>query len=188
MKNIIIILLVLGVSCLIGCSKQGEVMIAGENTSSANHFVNTEQEAIATTTQEASLVYVYVCGCVEQPGVYSLKVGARVCEALEMAGGVTDDARPEALNQAEQVKDGQTIYVPSLYEATSNDEVEDGLVNINQADKDMLMTLPGIGESKADIIIQYREEHGSFETIEELMDIPGIKEGVFNKIKSLIKV
>lgn len=178
----------LGLSCVIGCSKQSEVMTAGENTSTVNHSMNAEQKTVEATTQEVSLVYVYVCGYVERPGVYPLKVGARICDALELAGGVTKDGRPEALNQAEHVKDGQTIYVPSLDEATELVEVEDGLVDINLADKAMLMTLPGIGESKADIIIQYREEHGAFEAIEELMNIPGIKEGVFNKIKNSIKV
>lgn len=188
MKNIIIIVLVLGLTLFCGCSRDGEVMMAGENTSTADYLTSAEQETMETTTQDESFVYVYVCGCVKQPGVYPLKPGVRICEALELAGGVTDDARPEALNQAEPVTDGQTIYVPSVEEAVEQNESEDGLVDLNKADKDMLMTLPGIGESKADIIIQYREEHGAFESIEELMNIPGIKEGVFNKIKNSIKV
>lgn len=188
MKKTIILFLLLGVSCVIGCSKQDEVMTAAESTYASNDSVSDRQTMVETTTQELSIVYVYVCGHVECPGVYPLEVGARICDALELAGGVTEEGKPEALNQAEYVEDGQTIYVPSVDEEVESAEAEDGLVNINQADKETLMTLPGIGESKADIIIQYREEHGAFESIEELMNIPGIKEGVFNKIKSLIKV
>lgn len=188
MKKTIILFLMLGVSCVMGCSKQDEVMTAAESTCASNDSASGGQTVVETTTQELSLVYVYVCGHVERPGVYPLEVGARICDALELAGGVTGDGKPEALNQAEYVEDGQTIYVPGIDEEAESAETEDGLVDINQADKETLMTLPGIGESKADIIIQFREEHGAFESIEELMNIPGIKEGVFNKIKNSIKV
>ncbi len=107
-----------------------------------------------------------------------------------MAGGVLDEGRAEALNQAEHMSDGQTIYVPSKEEAIQEgQEAEtDGLININTASKEDLMTLPGIGEAKADMILQYREEHGAFSSIDGLMEIQGIKEGVFNKIKNRIKV
>ena len=86
-----------------------------------------------------------------------------------------------------------TIYVPGNDEEisvgnTQYPAVEDGLVNINTADKETLMTVPGIGESKADAIIAYRNEHGMFEKIDDLMNIPGIKDGVFQKIKEYIKV
>lgn len=157
-------------------------MIAEENSTVA------ETSEMSSTVQEERLVYVYVCGHVRQPGVYSLPADSRICDALELAGGVTEDAKPEALNQAEYVEDGQTIYVPGPDEEMDESGEENGLVDINKADKAMLMTLPGIGESKADMIIQYREEHGEFESIEDLMNIPGIKEGVFNKIKGGIKV
>ena len=141
-----------------------------------------------STTQES--IYVYVCGHVRNPGVYPLTPESRICDALEAAGGVLEDGNAQALAQAEHVTDGQTLYVPGYGEDTAQQvaEEEDGLVNINAAGKEELMELPGIGESKADRILEYREEHGAFETIEELMEIPGIKEGVFNKIKGCIKV
>lgn len=188
MKKSIILFLVLGMCFLTGCSSQNEGITAKEYASTSDGDVEETQVIVEQSTQQAMLIYVYVCGHVEQPGVYPLEIGSRVCDALELAGGVTLDGKPEALNQAEYIEDGQTIYVPGLDEETKSAEVEDGLVDINEADQSMLMTLPGIGESKANLIIQYREEHGDFETIEELKDIPGIKEGIFNKIKDSIKV
>jgi competence protein ComEA len=99
------------------------------------------------------------------------------------------------------VSDGQKVYVPRTDELaegigtqtqesldTSGAEEVSGKININTAAKEILITLPGIGEAKADSIIAYRTEHGGFSTIEEIMEIPGIKEAVFSKIKELITV
>ena len=107
-----------------------------------------------------------------------------------------DAAAKEALNQAEPVVDGQMIKVPDqetylLQQTGSADsaaETEDGRINLNTASKEQLMTLSGIGESKAETIISYREKNGAFQTIEDLMNIPGIKNGVFEKIKDNIRV
>ena len=147
----------------------------------------------------ASVIYVYVCGHVNCPGVYKLSTGTRIYDAIELAGGITEDGRPEALEQAKPVSDGQTIYVPGLdeewtgvnsleREESSFSPNDDGTVNINSASKEVLMTLPGIGESKADDIIKYREETGGFKSIEDIMKIQGIKEGVYNKIKDRISI
>ena len=105
----------------------------------------------------------------------------------------TEDADTQYLNMAEQIKDGSRIIVYSKEEAASakqtvHEEQEENVVNINQADKNTLMTLPGIGESKADAIIRYREEHGNFTAIEDIMNISGIKQGAFDKIKDFITV
>ena len=113
---------------------------------------------------------------------------SRIWDAIQAAGGTTPEAREEALNQAEHVVDGQTIYVPAREEETTESLTSDGRININAASKEEWMTLPGIGESKAETILEYRKEHGAFQSIEDLMNIPGIKEGVFNKIKEQIKV
>ena len=144
-----------------------------------------------------------MCGAVNAPGVYELKENARVYEALEAAGGITEEAAADWMNQAEPVKDGERIYVltreeaeasaqsPPGQEGTPGDSEGDSAnrkVNINTAGKEELMTLTGIGESKAQSILNYRQEHGSFQTIEELKQIEGIKEGVFNKIKEDITV
>lgn len=142
-------------------------------------------------------VYVYVCGAVNAPGVYELKSGARVFEAIQLAGGLTGEAAPEAVNQARTVSDGEQIRVPTAQEAeeqgagvgeTVIEGSDNRKVNINTAGKEELMTLTGIGESKAQSILDYREENGKFGNIEELMQIQGIKEGVFNKIKDDITV
>ncbi|WP_167958559.1 helix-hairpin-helix domain-containing protein [Anaerosporobacter faecicola] len=150
-------------------------------------------------SEEQYCIAVHVCGQVKKPGVYTLAQGARVNEAIEAAGGLTKKAAGEAVNQAEMVKDEQQIYVPSkeemkdsslqLQKETGYSENHLGnkqLVNINQATRDELMTLPGIGEAKADMIIAYRNEHGEFATIEEIKKISGIKDGVYNKICDLI--
>ena len=137
------------------------------------------------------------------PGVYELEAGSRICDALSMAGGVAEDGVYEALDQAKPVVDGQTLYVPgideewkrSLSQENANAEAEsgsddagDGKININSASKEELMTLPGIGESKASDIITYREEHGGFSSEQDIMNIQGIKEGVYNKIKDRITI
>ncbi len=167
-------------------------------------------------------IAVHVCGCVNNPGVYTLCAGARINDAVAAAGGFTPEADVNYLNLAGFLQDGVKVYVPSVDETkdlerdgsisfdaagggavssgmTGADvvssgmigigaDVDDGLVNINTATRDELMTLPGVGESKADAIIKYREENGRFETISQIMNISGIKDGLFNKIKDKIKV
>lgn len=153
--------------------------------------------------QEEDTAFVYVCGAVNSPGVYELKKDARVYEAIELAGGVTEEAAQELINQAQTVTDGERIYVPNKEEAEAYGNGTDimglertgetdgntkGKININTAGKEELMTLTGIGESKAESILNYREEHGDFQSTEDLMQIEGIKEGVFNKIKDDITI
>lgn len=155
-------------------------------------------KSAAGDAESAETVFVYVCGAVNAPGVYEMDPGGRVFEAVRLAGGVTEEAAPELINQARTVSDGERIYVPNRGEAEAYGNsagmpegemagAADGSVgkkiNINTAGKDELMELNGIGESKAESILRYREEHGRFRSIEELMQIEGIKEGVFNKIK-----
>lgn len=204
MNKFIWVFLFLGVSLLMGCYQTAEVMTAKEQEKTLAGQFDKEMEASSgeqrsevesgstdlrpVSEDSGQVIYVYVCGHVNEPGVYALVEDARICDALEMAGGVTEDGRPEALNQAEHMTDGQTLYVPGRDEVvTVQAEAEDGLLDINLADRESLMTLPGIGSSKADDIVQYREEHGAFAAIEDLMEIPGIKEGIFNKIKDKIK-
>lgn len=150
---------------------------------------------------------VYVCGEVKNPGVYEVSEGSRIIDAVEVSGGFTKDAAMSFLNMAELVIDGEKIYVPSLDEACdieSTGSINSGAVgtlstgmqessgtskvNINNASREQLMTLKGVGESKADKIIAYRNEHGKFNSIEDIMNISGIKEGMFNKIKDQICV
>lgn len=151
-------------------------------------------------------IQVYVCGAVASPGVYVLPEGSRVYEAVEMAGGLLESADPKALNQARPLADGEQITVLTVEEVQNGETAEQGAggsvsggdgtsagsgngkVNINTADEDELMTLSGIGESRAKAIIAYREENGTFESIEDIMKIDGIKEKMFEKIRDSITV
>lgn len=170
----------------------------GEKTNSSDKIQESEIDM-----EESETIFVYVCGCVVNPAVYEVNVDARVYEAIELAGGFSEEAAEAALNLAENMVDGQKIYVPSTKEQISSggqeaaeglpsaeqpNAKESGLVNLNTATKDQLMTLKGIGEAKADSILSYREDHGAFSAIEDIMKIEGIKEGVFNKIKDDITV
>lgn len=152
-------------------------------------FTEITQETFAEPDRR---IYVHICGEVLAPGVYEMPEGSRVYELLSIAGGATDKGAPDTVNLAGVLKDGERVVIPSEEEAASMAEhagAEDtGLVNINTASAEQLMTLPGIGESKARDIIQYREESGGFQTIEDIMKISGIKEAVFRKIQSLITV
>lgn len=144
---------------------------------------------------------VYVCGQVGKEGVYYLKQGSRIADAVEAAGGFTDRADRVYRNLAEPVVDGMKIYIPSVEEGLiSKDtpgtddgsqgavQTKDGKVNINTADKTELMTLPGIGERKAEDILTFRKEHGSFANIEEIMLVPGIKDSSYRKLQPYICV
>lgn len=154
--------------------------------------VSEEGGEAAAAEPAAQTLCVYVCGEVKSPGVYELPEGSRIVDAVEAAGGMTEAASGTWLNLAEPVSDGQKIEVPSETEASElekeQQEVQSGLVNLNTASAEELMTLTGIGESKAEAILSYREEHGGFEKPEELMEIPGIKEGVFEKIRDQVTV
>lgn len=154
-------------------------------------------ETESPTTEPAARCYVHVCGEVMNPGVYELEEGSRVFQAIEKAGGLTELADAEYLNMAQTVEDGMKIQVLSAEEAKSlppygqQDQVSDvqtQKINLNTAVKEQLMTLNGIGEARAEDILRYREEHGYFETIEEIMEIPGIKDAAFQKIKEHITV
>ena len=138
---------------------------------------------------------VYICGAVKNPGVYRFMGDARVCDAVEAAGGFRKKADRAAINQARPLNDGEQITIPQKrkdYGLVKKQSVgggrESGLVNINQADLAELMTLAGIGEAKAQLIIDYRTENGSFASVEDIMKISGIKEGKNNRIKDQITV
>lgn len=157
--------------------------------------------------KETGIIYVDVCGYVKNPGVYELTEESRVYEAIEKAGGMTKNAAAASVNQAERLTDGQQIYIPSEDEQKESREsgtypaargADDGnmktgtadslKVNLNTASKEELLSLTGIGDVKADSIVKYREEHGSFQSVEDIKKIEGIKDGVFNKIKDRLTV
>ena len=151
-----------------------------------------------------AVCYVYVCGAVQHAGVYEVAEGERIFRVLELAGGYTGEAAEEYLNLASPVTDGMRLFVPTKAEmetldqtgflsqmlAETSREPSGGSagVNLNKASKEELMTLTGIGEAKADAIIRYRQESGGFNRIEDIMNISGIKQSAFDKIKDNITV
>lgn len=154
----------------------------------------TEEEPADPET--SALIYVYLCGAVENPAVYGLSEGCRLYEAVEKAGGFREDAATEAVNLASVLEDGQLVRIPTREEAEAGitvpagaeTEAGSGLVNLNRASMEELMTLPGIGETRAQAILDYRNTHGGFQSTEEIMNVSGIKEASFEKIKDRITV
>ena len=186
-------------SLLCGCGARNNVYLE-KNTGETGELCVTEALS-ATETEESDgakeekTCLVYVCGAVVSPGVYELDDGSRIYEAVELAGGFMEEAAEDALNLAESGTDGQMIRIPTEEEqeavgrqGAEADSAADGKLDLNRADVAALMELPGIGQSKAEAIVGYREEHGPFSQAEDLMKVEGIKEGVFNKIKDRIKV
>ncbi len=147
---------------------------------------------------------VYVCGAVNQPGVYILSADSRLYEAVAMAGGFSKEADCSYHNLARTVADGERIYILSVEETsrltmeqqvTGETEAAEQagssgnvLIDINAADREQLMELPGIGEAKASAILEYRRRVGRFTAIEEIMNVSGIGEAMFEKIKDKIMV
>lgn len=172
---------------------------------------DTDDAALTADEQERQPenagVCVYICGEVQNPGVYVLAEGARLCDAVEAAGGMTESASRTYWNLARVLDDGEMIYVPTTEEAEQRGQTElypsgenggqeqsgggisaDGRVNINSATEEQLMTIPGIGEAKAKSIIAYREENGNFASIDDIVNVSGIKDGLFQQIKEYITV
>lgn len=156
-----------------------------------------EMERVESKSSEPELFMVDVKGEVHVPGVYELPADGRVKDAIAMAEGLTDEANELAINFAQKVEDQMVIYVPhedddsGLPENTTTgagEASEATVININTASEQELMTLSGIGQAKAQQIIQYREENGLFDTPEDLMNVSGIGEKSFETLKDSIKV
>lgn len=207
LKKVVRLLFLSGIvlCCITGCAaeKQDELKSLSlenlEESGNEDGTVEIQSEEVTENDTDNGSIFVHVCGAVEVPGVYELDSGARVYEALACAGGLRDDAAKDFMNQAQILSDGEQIFIPTQEEAEQNDlttEVEgaktgiteDGRVDINYATKEELMTLSGIGESRAESILAYRESNGPFQTVEDLMNVDGIKEGIFQKIKDSITV
>ena len=169
------------------------------------------------SSEETKTLVVHICGAVSAPGVYELPAGSRIIDAVEAGGGFLPEAEEACCNLAEEIVDGCQIYIMTKTESCADGQtekkagiqtspdgdmqttdrnvrsnsapaLENGLVNLNTADVAALMTLPGIGESRAKAIISYREQHGEFAKIEDIMKISGIKQAAFSKIKDKITV
>lgn len=181
------------------------------------------QTSVEEIPAERDLLYVHVCGAVEAPGVYELPAGSRVYEAVRAAGGFTEEAEQNYVNQAQILADGVKLVIPTRDEAAAAESVEetessiatreksdtalqigivggevppggetveraDAKININTASVKELCGIPGVGETRAEAIVSYRESHGGFAKPEDIMKVSGIKEGMYEKIKDSISV
>lgn len=192
----------------------------------------TEAESVLVdaVNPQAGVIYVHVCGAVENPGVYELEAGSRVYEAVQQAGGFADSAEQNYVNQAQVLEDGVKLVIPTREEVAAaqddaseesdalqdraqdgsgiaggaereigivggarsdgqgGDAASDGRININTASEAQLCEIPGIGATRAAAIAAYRESHGAFGKPEDIMNVNGIKEGMYEKIKDIICV
>lgn len=179
------------------CGRNSDIYLE-EYEESTQKTETEELLEVSGDEEESTLCYVYICGAVAKPGVYALPEGSRIYEVIQEAGGLTEDAEDTLVNQAEPVTDGMMIRIYTKDEAEANGVEGSGTaggssngddrLDINTASVTELMTLPGIGSAKAEAIVAYREEYGKFSSIEDLMKIPGIKEGIFRQMKEHIKV
>ena len=188
---------------------------SGKDTLDAD--ADNESEAVSDKEMQQAMIYVDVCGAVANPGVFQLSAGSRVFQAIEAAGGYLPEAALTCVNRAGVLTDGQQLYIltqeemerqgldPAEMAKASDGQMngsagtgqntgmtaqvqQDNRININTADEAQLTTLTGIGATRAQAIIAYREENGPFAAIEDIMNVQGIKEGTFAKIKDEIVV
>lgn len=209
-----IILMFLGIIAVIGITyysytNEKNIEISQENeleVENETNEINVDEE----NSEKIATIKVHVSGAVKNEGVYELEEDARIADAIEKAGGVSDIANMKNVNLASKLEDGMKIYIPkqgedvlenNLEENSNNKETtlggsgtnsnvgnEKGKININKATKEELDTLPGIGESTAQKIIKYREERGSFKNIEELKEVKGIGDAKYEEIKDLVDI
>ena len=188
---------------------------SGKHTSDAD--IDNGSEAVSDKEMQQAMIYVDVCGAVVNPGVFQLAAGSRVFQAIEAAGGYLPEAALTCVNRAGVLTDGQQLYIltqeemerqgldPAEMSGASEGQMngsagtgqntgmtaqvqQDNRININTADEAQLTMLTGIGATRAQAIIAYREENGPFAAIEDIMNVQGIKEGTFAKIKDEIVV
>lgn len=171
------------------------------NEDSETDILNTGADLLTVEAEEHSMqcIYVYICGAVVNPGVYIVPENSRAEYVLELAGGFADGANTVYVNLAAKLGDGKRVFIPYLDEEKNysmDEELNNGTetltttypVNINTANVSQLCTIPGIGETRAKAIIEYRNNYGPFERIEDIMKVSGIGEASFSKMSSHICV
>ncbi len=205
----LIVLTIPGIFTACG-KKHGEFLTVAETMESTAEAFQEEEEVAEAPIQPQELC-VYVCGEVNEPGVYTFSEGTRLYEAIASAGGFTQAAEENYWNLAMVLSDCQMVYVPSKEEVVGNREggllavgqaddvsscggtlaktdATDSRVNINTADEAKLMTIPGIGATRAKSIVDYRQTHGTFSKVEDITKVSGIKGATFAKIEEYITV
>jgi len=195
-----------------GNTYQGEGSIdkkSGSRATTEDPATDDKNAGYSASTEKNTLIKVYICGCVKQPGVYEMAQGSRIVDLAELCGGFTEDACIEAVNLAAVLSDEEKVYIPSKTEISQQGiNILDGIssgnnsnskegqadasqgqkVNVNSASAEELMVLPGIGEQIAKNIIDYRNQYGAFNTKEDLKNVKGIGEKKFEQIKELVSI
>lgn len=192
-KEQLYIILGLIASIIIG---SGVVIYNRYFASMSEGIVIEEPEEVFTRPIQDKTVIVHISGEVNKEGVYKLKKGDRVVDAIDLAKGATDKADLSRINLAKTVTDGEKLVIPrkkeqikqGVKESLKSQEFTGGLIDLNSADEKSLCSLPGIGPSTAKKIIEYRESNGSFNKPEDIMQVPRIGKKKFEKIKDKITV
>lgn len=155
--------------------------------------LNTNSQIYANTVEtKQQQITIHIDGQVNKPGLYNLPADSRINDAVKMADGLTEKANSQLVNLASLLQDGQKIYIPAIDESIPEDSSINRssavlkLININSADLDGLVSLPGIGTTKAQAIIDYRNEHGPFIDKKDIILVPGIGETILDSIFDLI--
>lgn len=202
-KEKIIITVVILVISIIGLK-----LFLSKNAAKVDQFeevvLTDTTDLIAETEKENNdvvKIYVDIKGAVKLPGMYEVTSDMRVLNVIDMAGGLKETADDSQVNFSQRIEDQMVIYIPVEGEELSETAIagtnsntaniskdEDGKINLNQATKEELMTLSGVGEKKAEKIIEYREENGSFKTIEDLKNVNGFGEKSFESLEKYISI
>ena len=204
-KKSMLLLTIFWIAVIFGScdNKEEEILIGQQEETTLKEEKNSgESQEAEDIQEETSASWVDVSGAGKNPGVYKRENGARIFQAIEAAGGFSEDADPQWLNQAAEISDGEKIFVytkeetqtlkeqgiSSEQEKENAEKAEEAKININQASLEELQEIPGIGEARAQAIIAYREETGGFGSIEDIQQVSGIKGKTFEKIEPYITV
>lgn len=195
-QNYKIILLALLSSILLvsGYIYWNKTTVEEENVSYSTVVTNTESEEKIEKNESNDVVIVDIKGEINNPGVYELTKEKRIKDAIDAAGGLKENADTSKINLSQKLKDQMMIVIPKIGEQIKQNSAEQynennkKTVNINTASKEELMTINGIGETKAKAIISYRENKGEFTKIEDITKVNGIGKSTFEKIKENIEV
>lgn len=177
-KSYIIIVIILITSC---------ISLILENNKNTNSFSINDNELV----KKEELIAIYITGEVNNPGVYYIEEGMRLNDIVELCGGFKDTADLSEMNLAEKLNDSDKIFIPKIvsdnYEEINLEEKNDdsGKININTANKTQLKELDGIGDTLADNIIKYRN-NSKFKSIEDILNVDGIGQAKYEKIKEYI--
>ncbi len=196
-EQIVILIIVFSIVAILGMKIiMGDLIKPNENTAELLNYIEEDDEMDLDyeNSENKDIIMVHISGQVYNPGIIELKLGKRVIDAVELAGGLKKEADIDRINLAKKLSDEEKIYIPKIGEedlseailGSTEESTESKKVNINKCTKDELVSLPGIGEVIAERIIEYRKSN-TFEKIEDLMNVSGIGTKKFEGLKELIK-